>query len=174
MGFSRPEYWSGLPCPSPQLLIFVHLKDSWEYMWFWVLVLHSHCIYFETCHVSISSACNGDGFILYKHSHLQTWEIKRELEGHVTLHGTKQRYPQELYWLLKKNKTLNQKMWKRKQNQGEGRLSFLHCNFVYVRSVSVFFHSINSLSPPQNKTTFTAHATNTNMACFKVYWLNRP
>lgn len=73
-----------------------------------------------------------------------------------------------------KNKTLNQKMWKRKQNQEEGRLSFLHCNFVYVRSVSIFFHSINSLSPPQNKTTFTARATNTNMACFKVNWWNRP
>ena len=43
MGFSRREYWSGVPCPSPQVLLicykntrFESLIDIWIYLMKWI------------------------------------------------------------------------------------------------------------------------------------------
>ena len=32
MGFSRQEYWSGVPLPSPNIFLIIHLNDSMNYI----------------------------------------------------------------------------------------------------------------------------------------------
>ena len=75
MGFSRQEYWSGVPLPSPEVSLGIS-KNMWFYWWFPLIAL-IHCLHdtFQLLFFPLITTDNIHTWMLSNSLHLATTSI---------------------------------------------------------------------------------------------------